>query len=262
MFAFEIDFFPNPDKRGDEYGQFDDVLTSFLIDLSKNGNIAFEWHLLEFPTHLQARVLTPHQDALKTENWSVYAHENAAKLEALSHRTPEFRFVTEAIRESEYCECAEPSCFVLFTTFLEEDSPVECGDCRRKRALYKLPFLKDEKEHYGLGSWAETYRALDWLYMASGTGERFGYRQLSGERSSFTRQSREIARELERKTGKPFYVFLLHGYEKWGDDCPLCGRNWRLDEAWNRLYSFKCEHSRLVSCEAGLEATPLSKLHP
>ena len=42
MFSFELDFFPRTEARGDEHGQFDDVLLMFFIHLEKNGNILFK----------------------------------------------------------------------------------------------------------------------------------------------------------------------------------------------------------------------------
>jgi predicted nucleic acid-binding Zn ribbon protein len=130
-----------------------------------------------------------------------------------------------------------------------------------KRALYKLPNLGVDYEHSSLNSWAKTYRAWIGFVMASGTGERFGIVTLSSEHSGFTREGRQVARDLDRKTGKPFYVFLSIPM-KMGRRLSDMQAALRLDEAWNGFYDFKCDHSRLVSIEAWDEATPLSQLHP
>jgi predicted nucleic acid-binding Zn ribbon protein len=268
MLAFELDFFPRAEARGDELGQFDDALETFLVELHRNGNILFDWHLLEFAGRVQARVLVPEEVALNAVHLSPNGLEDASRLRALSAREPEFRVVPEARHSDEWCVCGEPSCYVLFSVLRghESDSPVECGDCARPVPLYKIPRVgtteSEQQAHFAIRGWEHLYRALDTVFLCSSIGERFAYRHLSSPRSELMRQTRQLASQLEVKAGKPFYAFLQQWHEQWGDNCPMCGRRWTLDEPWNTRYAFKCEHSRLVSEEAYQDPTPLRELHP
>lgn len=269
MFSFELDFFPRAEDRGAEWHEFDGALESLLADLWRDSNIVFDWHILELEGRVQARVLAPEEAALDRANFSPVALASLARVEAMSRRPPQFHVVPEVKREEEWCACAEPSCYILFAALRGSDalSPLECGDCGRPIPLYRVPFVDNtgmevKEAHWTLQAWAQTYRAFDWLFLHSGTGERFAYQQLSSPWSGLVREGRRIALQLEQKMGKPFYVFLQQWHERWGDDCPLCGRRWRLEESWSTRYAFKCEHSRLVAEESYTDPTPLRELHP
>lgn len=261
MRSFEIDFFPKSETRGEEFEQFDDLVNWFLASLSHNGNIVGEWQILELEECVQARVLTPTRVSLNVEFFSVHARETLSKVLATSQRPPDFRCVKEKSDEETCCTCHEPGSYILFTTYLDIGMPVDCGDCRRAVPLYLLPHLENEKSHQGLLYWHETYAALDTLFMHSYIGERFSYRHLAGPRSKLTRWTQKLAAQLEDKTEKPVYSYLMHSYQELGDDCPVCKRGWRLAEPQG-FFDFKCEHCRLVSSESSAEATPLSELHP
>ncbi|HEY0075563.1 MAG TPA: DUF2310 family Zn-ribbon-containing protein, partial [Abditibacteriaceae bacterium] len=197
MRSFEFDFFPRPETRGDEWGQFDDILETFLNSLSKNGNIVGQWQILELHECVQVRVLAPEDSALDEQHWNTYAREDYARILALSERPAEFRCIAEKMGKREEhpcCTCESPSAYMLFTTFLALEMPVDCFDCRRAVPLYRLPHLFNEGGHYALTGWQSTYAALDWLFMGSGVGERYAYQQLNGPRSTFNKESRQLAK--------------------------------------------------------------------
>lgn len=261
MRSFEINLFPKPETRGDEYWQFDDVLHSFLNALRRDNNIGREWQILELENYVQVRAVSPETASLNERYWNIYAREYYEKLMALSQKTAEFYCIPERQEKHSICLCESSPSYVLFTTFLNVQFPVKCLGCNEAVPLYRLPYLRNEKEHYTLSKWQQSYEALDLLFMYSGTGERYSYQQLHNPRSNFNKETRQLAKELEEKTGKPVYIFLLHHYEDFGDKCPLCKRGWRVEEAQD-LFAFRCDHCRLLSQEAPDSATPLSKLHP
>jgi predicted nucleic acid-binding Zn ribbon protein len=261
MSAFDLDFFPRPETRGDEMGQFDWLLDVFLCCLRGNGNIIGDWFPLNLRDRVQVRVMTPERCSLEERFFSIYAADDFTKLRALCCQAPHFRLIEEVGDEESCCTCENPSSYVLFTTYLDRSLPVDCGDCGYPVPLYRLPYLGDEKEHFRLRSWQSQYAALDALYMASFVGERLAYHQLHNPRSAFNRWTRQVAKELEGKSHKPVFVFILHAYQDFGDECPLCKRHWRLAEK-RGIFAFKCEHCHLLSSEASSEAQPLTELHP
>jgi len=141
---------------------------------------------------------------------------------------------------------------ILFTTHLEVQSPVRCGDCFGPVPLYALPPTYNDEEHYGVVKWAADYQACDRLQMGCATGERFGLREMSHFGSSLSRRGREVCRVIERKTGTPTYYHLF----RWKGRglaaerrraCPGCGGAWLLPARRHERFDFRCEACRLLS---------------
>lgn len=262
MLAFEMDFFPRTETRGDDWEEFDGVLVSFLASLLRNGNIGESWQIIERENGVQVRVTTPTPDALERKNWSECAHRDWQKLETLFHRSARFVGIEIERQKQTWCDCESPSGRLLFTTFLDEGSPVQCLDCRRDVPLFRLPAEAASKERNYLRGWQAQYQALDQLWMACDVGERFSYRQLARPKSDFMRQTRQLAAQLETDSGVPTYWFLMNYHRKWGKKCPLCGRKWIWKDSSHEFLARRCEHCRLMSSDAGFAPKKLSQLHP
>ncbi|PQV63465.1 putative nucleic acid-binding protein, contains Zn-ribbon domain [Abditibacterium utsteinense] len=262
MRAVEMDFFPREETRGDEYGQFDGELESFISALQTHGNMLNGEAILELADCVQVRGVIAADDALSQTNWSIYTLESWEKLKQISVQEPQLRLIEEIDNDDAVCCCATFNSLVLFTTYIAISSPVDCLNCGLPVPLYRLPYLKEEKEHWTLREWEKQYQTFDRLYMNSCWGERMAYHQLSNPRSGFINHSRKVARELEEKVGKPVYVFLLHAYQQWSDTCPRCKRPWIWHDTPKSLFHFKCDHCRLISQEATSEAKSLSEFHP
>ncbi len=262
MISFDLDFFPRDDARGDDLDDFENLLESWLASLLRNGNIINGWQNLELGDRVQVRAVAVAPDALEKRNWDTSAERDWAKLEPLFLTPPHFARVGGLPKEPTWCECAAPSGRVLFTTFLDEGSPVGCLDCGQDVPLYRLPHLRVGGDHNDFRGWQADFQALDQLWMGSSVGERFAYRQLARPKSDFMKETRELAARLESTSGVPTYSFLLHHHKKWGKRCPLCARKWTWKHSPRALLAFKCDHCRLVSSEASDEKTPLRELHP
>ncbi len=261
MISFDLDFFPLAEARGEELGQFDECLESFLGCLRRNGNIIGDHVTLELADRVQARVLALAPDALDEANLSEYARKDGEQVRALSARDPQTRRVEEKTSEQTWCDCQAPSFRLLYSQWSRLISPVLCGDCWRDVPLYRLPLIGDSqsKEHGELTTWLDTRENFEWIWLGSGAGEREAYRQLARPRSPFIKATRELAARLEAKTGVPTFTFLKHYYRKWDKHCPLCERKWK----WKgpEELRFRCEHCRLISEKATDYRTPLLQLH-
>jgi predicted nucleic acid-binding Zn ribbon protein len=249
MFVCEYDFFPDLDKTvvADLVNR---ELSSFIGDLYRSGQIVRDpWNVVELEDRVRLSCIIPAEDALDSRYYSRYAHRDLEQLLLKSRRPPAYRVLGKALGLPECCECKEPSSYVLFTTMLDDQPPVECGDCGRAIPLYRIPLLEGEEEHSAIRRWAGTYQACDTLFMGSGVGERFGYRQMARFDSPLTREGREICRTMSERTGRPWYYYLTKYYSAQSKLCPGCGSEWELDEPLFRLYHYKCDDCQLLSTE-------------
>lgn len=266
MISFDFDFFPRENARGHEYEQFDERFETLLGCLWRHGNIVGDYVTLELQDRVQARVLALAPDALDEANLSEYGREELERLRALTTREPEFVLVEEKQFEITWCLCQTPSFRLLYSRWDRLVSPVVCGDCWRDVPLYCLPLNEESssKEHSDLTQWLHKRENFEMLWLYSGDGEREAYRQLARPRSPFMKSTRQLAGQLEARTGVPTFAFLKHYYKKWDKHCPLCGRKWKGRWPWkgpNEL-RFRCDHCRLISEEPLHYRLPLSKLHP
>lgn len=263
MIPFDLDFYPLTFPRDeDERYELFDRIECFLSALIRNGNIVGEHAVLELADRWRVRVLCWAPDALDEAHFTSYAREELTKLRLLLARDAEFHRVVEVERKPTWCDCEHPTGRVLFTTFLARlGSPLDCLDCRRDVPIYRLPLPEGATERAVLLSWQDDFQALDTLYMHSGVGERFSYRQLARPKSDFMKETRQLAANVETSSGVPTYSFLLHAYQKWGKHCPLCGQKWTWKDSPDDFLIFKCDHCHLISSEASGLRMPLSELH-
>jgi predicted nucleic acid-binding Zn ribbon protein len=249
VFSFECDFFPDLARTSiEEY--CDTVVAAFAGTLYRNGV------LLDSPQHLIALEdrgrlygIAPTEDAFDPRYYNRYAHDELEKLLTLSRQPPSYRLLGKVIGLRDCCECADPAWYILFTTFLEDEPPVRCGDCSRPVPLYRLPRLEDEEEHGSIRHWASDYQACDRLWLGSAIGERWSYRQMSHLDSPLTREGREVCRAMAARMQKPWYYELMRWPRRPPEQCPACGEAWELDQPIHRLFTHKCDRCCLLSID-------------
>lgn len=150
------------------------------------------------------------------------------------------------------CACRKRRSLILFTTFMQKESTVRCGACFGPVPLYRFPATSDGGNYQGLLSWERTYQALDWLFMATGPGERFAHDQLARVDSQLSNGGRELARTLEKKIRTPVYDYLSKHFGRSDEaerkrKCPSCGRPWLRREPLHGIFDFECRRCRLLS---------------
>ncbi len=166
---------------------------------------------------------------------------------------PVIKVTGEAVDTGLRCRCRVRPSVHLFTNFLDVGSPLRCGGCRRAIPLYRLPGLSRDSRD-GLRCWRWQYQACDDLFMRSGFGERWGYRQLSSLGSGLTAEGFEVRKQVEKELKLPVYYYL-HRYFGRGEAaerkrrCPGCGGEWLLPRR-EGCFEFRCEPCRLLSCLA------------
>jgi predicted nucleic acid-binding Zn ribbon protein len=249
MDLFECDFFPD-DSEMDAERYLDAVVYPFLAALHRNGSIiGSPSHLVQLEDRLRLFCITPAEDALDARSHTPVIQGCLDRVLQRSRQPPFFRRLGTAAGLPDCCSCEDSGWYVLFTTFLSEGPPVECGDCGQPVPLYRLPPVGDDDEQSDIRGWAGNYQAYDTLFMLSGPGERSGYRQMARLDSALTREGRRICKTMAEQMGKPWYYYLHRYGTPQPEACPGCGNPWKLNEPLHGLYAYKCDRCCLVSME-------------
>ena len=251
MLTYKISALKLTENEEEQREAFDLLLSAYRGDGHVLGR---ELITLSVGRQLEAYVHIPAADAFEArfENeWITKALEGI-KQSGLSN--PEFMEVDGDDNGTEECRCQERTSFILFTTYFQLSPPLKCGDCYRPIPLYRLPRF-DSGEFHEVIRWQSNYQACDTLFMNSGPGERFGYRQMSHVDSRLTLDGRAICKHFEDHTGKPAYYYLHRYYgrsdaEEAARACPGCGGDWALSSQWHDYFDFKCDNCHLVSIVA------------
>jgi predicted nucleic acid-binding Zn ribbon protein len=149
------------------------------------------------------------------------------------------------------CTCTHHNSYILFTTYSNESSPVDCGNCGRAVPIYRINSLTDS-DRYDIESWEGNYVSCDNLNMGCAVGEKWAIKQMSDLTSQLSKFGRDVCDNITEKTKVPTYYFLLNyrtislAKDKLRK-CPSCNGEWLLNEKWLGFYDFKCNKCRLVS---------------
>jgi predicted nucleic acid-binding Zn ribbon protein len=234
------------DEQKDAFGL---LMSAFRM----NGQILDrEFVSVSLEKQLDEYVSVPARDAFKSKYNNEWVRTRLEEVGVAGLSEPVFTELGRAPYESTACSCKDSNSFLLFTTYIQIQSQVRCGDCFHPVPLYRLPRHEND-EFNDVIWWSSNYKSCDSLFMHSGTGERFGYREMSRIDSSLTRDGRKICTKIEQGTGKPTYYYLHRYYGRSlaveeARKCPGCGGEWRLPERWHNLFDFKCDSCRLLSC--------------
>ena len=221
-----------------------DLLWNYFGCLYKNGQILKNYDMLKNADDFIVFVTLPTDDAMDEKHNNIYVSKYVEQIEKLFKISVEI--IGENLNYDKSCSCEKHSWFMLYTDWMETDSPVICGDCGKSVPLYKLPHLFNENEHHGILGWKEAYSEIDslWLYCLS---DRFTYRQLNKLNSQLSKIGLDICKELEKATGTPTYYYVFQ-VNKSKDVCPICGSEWKLTGE-KTFIDYKCDKCRLVADE-------------
>jgi predicted nucleic acid-binding Zn ribbon protein len=193
--------------------------------------------------HVQA--VLPARDALSPRHGNRFVRDFLRRVRRRSSASPVFGRASEIPESVRDCRCRRPRRYFLHTGVGAEVPPVRCGDCFLAVPLYRLPYPGKEEEHASLVSWEMEYQSCERLWYGGIAGEAFAYRQLSSLRSKLVRFGRSLCRELEKKTGKPFYYPLFLYRANPTPRCPGCSESWEPDSKdW--YFRYRCDPCRLL----------------
>ena len=230
----------------------EDALRSYVAALSQNGQVLGDTSIARVRGGYQVLASVPRADALDKRSANPWGRRAVERLVAAGFRPPKFRRLGPELDSLNPCSCRRRSFFILFANFLTDESPVRCGRCFGPVPLYTLPATEQAGNFRDVVGWQSTYQAMDWLFIGSGAGEHYSHRQMSDWNSALSKEGRGVAANLEAKTGRPVYYYLMKHYgvndaRERQRKCPSCKGRWALAKPLHRIFDFRCDRCRLVS---------------
>ena len=147
--------------------------------------------------------------------------------------------------DAQPCTCPTRDSFVLFTTHLDAESPLRCGQCSSPVPLDRVDRPGDFRDVLW---WQHRYRLMDQLYIDSIEFEQSALRQMSSLHSSLSKEGLAVCSSLGEATKLPVYYFLFQRarFRPRKPYCPGCGKSWRLDRL-RPQFDLRCDECRIVS---------------
>jgi predicted nucleic acid-binding Zn ribbon protein len=238
-------------RRHNQEATFDRI-EGYLAALQQNGQILGDSPTARVRGGYLVVVGVPCVDALNVRRGNKWVRRTAARLLDGGVRLPRVRVLGSRTGTPNPCRCRRRPSLMLFTNFLSDESPVRCNACFRPVPLFTLPRMGDAGNYSDILSWQSAYQAMDTLYVGSGPGEHFAHRQMSDVRSPLSRDGREVAEHIEKKTRRPVYYYLMKHYgisdaHERRRRCPSCKRAWILSKPLHGIFDFRCDRCRLLS---------------
>ncbi|NBV21325.1 MAG: hypothetical protein EBS05_05310 [Proteobacteria bacterium] len=230
-----------------------DAVWSYARELRDTGQIAGGYSVSRKGARVRLLCVIPEPSSLEIRFLNSSGRKGWRHVVKLTKAAPVVKVTGESDGTPAYCSCAKRSAAYLFTTFLDVATPLMCGNCRGPIPFYRLRGLTRNARE-GILSWRRVYQACDDLFIHSGFGERWGYRQLSRLDSGLTRDGLELRAQLESELKLPVFYYLIR---YWGRGeaaesrrrCPGCGGAWLLDKK-EGCFEFRCVPCRLLSARA------------
>lgn len=233
-------------EKDDTLDKIDDVLSC----LFKNGQILDSFHLEKHNGYYLANVITTDDNSLDSKYYNEYI------LKLIKEFEIENIIVCDDVTSTDCCHCHDHSFYVLAIDYIDESSPIICGDCGKEIPLYKIPYINNEGEHYSVLNFQRTYKSVVNLWI-DGLSDRFTKRQITDHKSSLNQTGIDICKKLEDKLNKPVYYLLRNPigcwFEYWKNNnlevCPKCGKEFTyIDHSY---IDKVCEDCRLgfITCD-------------
>ncbi len=222
------------------------LLEDLFCTLYMNGQILDNWIIEDHNDHYEARVTTTDDHSLDEKYYNQYV------LDKLKDFQMDVQIIADDAYSSDCCHCEEHSYYIISVNPADASSPIICGDCGKEIPLIRIPYLYNEKEHYSILTFQSIYNSVDNLWRNS-LSDRFTKRQITDYNSQLNKLGLDIREELEKKVGKPVYLFLgnpiggLYEFEKNNKNleaCPKCGGSFRKIE--NDYADKVCDECRLA----------------
>ena len=226
----------------------------FACCLKNNGQILSDYLLIQNSDTYMLYVTTPKADSLEKCFDSIYVKHDRNELNRF--------FELQAIKigtnvdSQEYCSCKTRTAIEMQTFANDSDSVFTCCTCGKPIALYELPYLDKQDDHWYIVNWQNTYGATDTLWLDS-LSDRFTGNQLSNVNSALNKIGRKIADEVSRKTRAKCYYNIFDDLTKKVKFvkennkvlrlCPCCGNPMGHVKFCADYERFICEDCRLSS---------------
>lgn len=227
---------------------------SLLGALERNGQLVPDTGgpVVELPDGYRVFTDIPEATSLRRSRHSKHVHQALRALDEYGMKRPVIRVLGRSGDSRPLCRCTTRRELVLWSRFLFSVPPLYCGDCAGVVPFYRLGFTSENANYEDILYWLNLYRSFDSIWIASGAGAQFAYRQLSRPDSELNKEGLQVCRAIEKQTKKPVYYYLYRWYGRSvaaerKRRCPSCGGTWLQKRPWLNAFDFRCHRCRLVS---------------
>ncbi|MDQ1921508.1 DUF2310 family Zn-ribbon-containing protein [Massilia pseudoviolaceinigra] len=223
----------------------------YLGALRMNGQVCgSDWPIVMENGCYVATVLAPAADSLDARYNGTHVRQRIADARQAGV-TFAWSVIGEQSDSAQACGCADPSAYLLFTTYLTVESPVQCMDCFGVVPLYRFKAPPDA-DFYDVMSWQSDYQSCDQLQMNCTVLEQAATGQMSAVDSALSLAGRACCARLSERSGKPFYYYLYRGKGRSAAQealrrCPGCDAPWHSPATPHGVFDLRCDQCRLLS---------------
>lgn len=231
-----------------------DLIQHFICCLKNNGQILSESLIVQNNDIYLLYVTTPKCDSLDKCFDSIYVRRDRDKLNQFC--TIAVGHIGTNIDSQEYCSCSKRTIIEMQTFANDIDSVFTCCACGKPIALYELPYLDNQDDHWRIVNWQNTYRSVDTLWL-DGLSDRFTGNQLVDIDSTLNKKGRAIANEISQKIAAKVYYNIFDDltkkvrFEKINGKrtrlCPCCGKGMKYIKFGDDYERFVCDDCSLSS---------------
>ena len=231
-----------------------DLIQYFIGSLKSNGQILSNSLLIQNDDSYILYVTTPKCDSLDRRFDSIYVQRDRDKLNQICTIT--IKHIGTNTDSQEYCSCGKRTIIEMQTFYSDIDSVFTCCTCGKPIALYELPYLDRQNDHYDIVNWQNTHRAVDTLWLDS-LSDRFTSNQLVNTNSILNKNGKAIANEISKKVAAKVYYNIFDDLTKKvkfetinGKHvrlCPNCGKVMKYVKFSDTYERFVCDDCSLSS---------------
>ncbi|MDE7454412.1 MAG: DUF2310 family Zn-ribbon-containing protein [Clostridia bacterium] len=230
----------------------EEIISRFACSLESNGQILRDRITVKKDQGYDLYVTAPKCDSLESCHDSIYVKRDRELLN--KYVTINVRQIGVDVDSQEYCSCEKRTTIEMQTFANDIDSVFTCCTCGKPIALYELPYLYMQDDHWYIVNWQRTYGATDTLWLDS-LSDRFTGNQLVNVNSVLNKQGREIAKEISQKAGLKCYYNVFDDLTnkikftkingKTVRLCPSCGKAMKYVKFCDDYERFICEDCML-----------------
>lgn len=240
--------------NNDIENDIEEIIANFICSLKNNGQILRDHITVRNNQEYDIYVTAPKCNSLEKRYDSIYVKRDRDLLS--KYFTINICQIGTDIDSQEYCSCEKRTAIEMQTFANDIDSVFTCCSCGKPIALYELPYIEKQDDHWCMVNWQHTFGATDelWLYCLS---DRFTGNQLTNVNSALNKSGREIAEKISQKTGLKFYYNVFDDLTKKVKFtkvngkavriCPSCGKAMNYVKFGNYYERYICNDCNLSS---------------
>ncbi|WP_373649757.1 DUF2310 family Zn-ribbon-containing protein [Schlesneria sp. DSM 10557] len=227
MFLAKIVFGPEPSERQDRE-ELIDAAEWCLELLSRNGHINGPSVMQWCEGRLTSFSSLPRRDSLSPKFFGEFTRASWDLVVSRFGKAPQIE-ILNAEDSKRFQSWKRSTWLFLYPFDFPEMSGLRIGDSTSPVPLYLLPISEGTREH--ICFWIRDYQHHYGIWLSGGALENSAYTELTDFQSCLLKTGRELAKEVERATGKETMSFAWSYSEREDDkearSCPGCGRDWQ-----------------------------------